>query len=778
MAGEGTGMAGMRVLEIGSGIAAAYAGKLFVAGGADLIKAEPEGGDPLRHRRGSAPGHTSALFRFLNHGKRSAASCLQDDLLAQADVVLDSGVQGSFDVDAVRAAHPSLVVVSVSPFGRWGPFVDRPATEFTVQAESGAIALRGRRPGHPLAAGGRIGEYISGAYMAVAGAMGAYDAQATGLGDHFDVSMLEVHCTASCLFLDLTQRLMGLPLGGDCPRIVETPSIEPTKDGWVGFNTNTRQMFDDFLVLIDRPDLLGDEELARREGRMSRLQEWEDAIHGWTLLHTTEEILERASELRIPAAPVGSGATLLDVDHFKARGVFQHDHTGTFMMPRRPWRVNDTDPAPPGPVPSRPQSAARVTFRERVAESTHTPPLAQLRVLDMTGWWAGSCASQVFAHFGADVLHLESTQRPDGIRLAIVPPTHPTFWEMSGIFLNVNTNKRDMTIDLSADVGRDMLLRLVALSDVVIENFSPRVMENLRLDWPVIHQANPRTVMVRMPAFGLAGPWRNRTGFAQTMEQASGLAWITGQAGDRPVIQGGPCDPNAGMHAAFAVIAALRNRDTTGVGQLIEVPMIETSLNLAAEQVVEYTAYGKEMQRMGNRSPFAAPQNLYACGDDGRLIAVSVETDEQWAGLVAALGSPRWAGRADLRTLEGRAVAHEMLDEWIEHWLEGRKPDETVELLVSHGVPAGLVVDTRNTPEHPQLLARRFFEETPHSIVGSVKVRGLPFRSERRTHWIRTPAPTLGQHNTEVFTELLGFTEDQLAELERQRVIGTRPSGL
>ena len=231
-----------------------------------------------------------------------------------------------------------------------------------------------------------------------------------------------------------------------------------------------------------------------------------------------------------------------------------------------------------------------------------------MRIIDATAWWAGPSSAQILATLGATVVHLESIQRPDGGRMAAAGFVQlPHWWERSGLFLAANTDKQDLTLDLDTSEGRALFYDFVRKCDVVVENFSPRVFENFGLTAESIAEANPRAIMVRMPAFGLDGPWRNNVGFAQTMEQMTGMAWWTGHDFDQPRIPRGPCDPLAGMHSAFAMLLALQQRELTGQGCFIEVSMVEAALNAVAEQVVEYTAYGTILNRLGNRSRDAAP---------------------------------------------------------------------------------------------------------------------------------------------------------------------------
>ncbi len=787
------GLADYRVIDASSGIAGAYCAKLLADAGADVVKLESPGGDALRawtcdgRDLGEGDG---ALFRFLHHGHSSVVGRIGepavDGLLADADLLIDNQPPGDLDIVGLRARHPHLVILTITPYGQNGPFVDRPVSELVIQAESGAIAIRGRPDQPPIQCGGRVTEWVSGTFASVPAVAAMRRGRRTGHGDHIDFSMAEIMSVAGSNYADLMYSLRGRPPTDRPARTLETPSIEPTSDGYVGFNTNTNQQFTDFLLMIERPDLLGDEALARVNIRQARIAEWEAIVRAWTSKHTTAEAVAAASALRIPVAPVCSGATVQDHDHFDARGVYIDDPLGEFRMPRRSWMIDFERPPAPRHAPRLGEHTAAVTPRgTRRPPATGTPPapLAGIRVIDLTAWWAGPAACHMLASLGAEVVHVEAIQRLDGMRMTggMFLGQHEQWWEYSGFFLQANTNKLGLTVDLMNPDGRELMLRMCESADFMIENFTPRVMDNFGLTWEVLHARNPRLNLVRMPAFGLDGPWRDRTGFAQTMEQLSGLAWLTGHVDDQPRIQRGPSDPNAGMHAAFAAMVALAQRDQDGVGHHIEATMIEGALNAAAEQVIEFTAYGNLLERDGNRSPWAAPQNVYACAGTEQWLALAVDTDEQWAALCGTVSRPDWAADPELATLKGRRAQHDRLDDGLRAWAARLSLDGTIAALIAAGVPAGAARDPRTTSTHPQLVSRGFYEQVTHPVVGTHPIPTVPFRLASReaegTPWVRRPAPTLGQHNRLVLRDWVGLSDAEIDDLETRELIGTRPRG-
>jgi len=301
-------------------------------------------------------------------------------------------------------------------------------------------------------------------------------------------------------------------------------------------------------------------------------------------------------------------------------------------------------------------------------------------------------------------------------------------------------------------------------------------MEQFGLTYDALRAVRPDIIMVRMPGFGLEGPWRDRPGFAASMEMLSGMAWVTGYADGLPNIPG-ICDPVAGGHAAFAVITALEHRARTGRGQHIELAMLDMAANLISEQVAEYEAYGNLMRCEGSRAPTAAPQGVYACEEEDTWVAVSVAGDHEWSALRQLLGDPEWAGAERFATLAGRREAHDEIDAALAEWCARRGQKEALAVLAAAGVPAEPMVPSFDVDQDEQMSARGFWEAVEHPLVGEVPYPGYPMRfSGGPDRWFRRPAPLLGEHNDEVLGAELGLSTAELDALRADKVIGDRPA--
>lgn len=754
---------GLRVLDTTSGIAGPYCSKILADAGADVVKVEEPPGDALR-REGSG-----ALFEYLNARKRSVVH--DEALRAGADILV---TQDPGDVGSFREANPGLITLSITPFGRSGPWVGKPWTEFTLQAACGSIGQRGVPDGPPIAAGGRMGEWAAGTYAAVAALAAVCYRRSSGIPADIDLAVFDCMAITMVTYPSVFASFMGWPPMRGTGRTIQIPSVEPTKDGCFVITANSAQQFRDFLLMIERPDLIDDSDLAQVAKRFARRKEFLAAVRAHTSRKSTSEVLDEAALFRIPAAPVLDPPGVLSFEHFDVRNVFERSASGRFVQPRVPYRIPGLPPPPLETAPTCgehehetwPDSSDARSSTRRGPDSPL--PLSGIRVVDCTAWWAGPSATNLLAALGADVIKIESASHPDPMRLTSVRrPPADQWWEWGPIFHAVNHGKRALSLDLGSTEGLSVFRKLLSTADVLVENFTPRVMEQFGLGWDSVHELNKSLIMIRMPAFGLDGPWRDRTGFAQTMEAVSGLTWRTGFPDELPTLILGTCDPIAGLHATAAALLGLLRRDDTGEGLLVESVMVESALNVAAEALVEYSASGSVMRREGNRNLGCAPQGVYPCAGEDSWIAIAVETNDQWKAVSSTIG---WTDGPHNAALQDRRASHDAIDARLSAWTSIHSAEEVAELFQSLGVPAEVVIAARDVLRNPQLQHRGLFELEDHPVTGEHQIPTVPFRFSGIQHWLRSPSPTLGQDNDDVLGEL-GLTVSEIDDLRSSGVV-------
>jgi crotonobetainyl-CoA:carnitine CoA-transferase CaiB-like acyl-CoA transferase len=782
---------GLRVVELGGGIAGPYCTKLLVDLGAEVTKIEPPSGDPLR-RWGPFPGGVpdpdrSGLFEYLNAGKLGATLDLAwegdlaraRELIAHAHLLVEALAPGALarvglDGPALETLRPGLVVARISDFGQHGPGRDRVATPLTVQAASGWISKRD--PDRlPVQAGARISEYVAGGYAA----LGALTALRTRTADRggvveVDVSVLESLLSTLPYPMLMAERMrsLGLPVN---TRAAPMVGVVRAADGWLGINCLTGQHWLDVCAMLGLPEY-GEHQLAIMRGGPERAAFFAKT-QTWLSDRTVAEIVELSQAMRIPATGVNDGATALECPQYRDRGFFV-DGGGADWSFRRPgaaFRLSKTPVPFPRPAPRLGVSAEIVDasdpgFGDMAADPA--APFAGVTVLDLTTFWAGAYLTCYLGAFGADVVKVESIQRPDGHRYSGAWAHEGDRWyERSGMWQGTNLNKRDITLDLSSEAGRELARRLAGEADVVVENFSPRVVEQFGLDYESLVRLKPDVILVRMPGFGLQGPWRDYVGWAFNFEQTSGMAAATGYADGPPCLLGGAADPIVGVHAGVALLAALEHRRRTGEGQLVEIAQIEVAACLTAEQVIEYSMNGKVLPREGNRRR-GCVQGVYPTVTDDDWVALCVRDDTDWAHMVSAMERPELLDDPRFATAGQRELAHDEFDALVADWTRTRSPAEIVEILGAQHVPVEQLLTPARMYEIAQLDARGYYEELEHPITGPHRYPGWPLRltpGPSRHH--RSVSPTLGQHNDEVLGGL-GLDSDDLASLREQRVIG------
>ncbi|SBS71074.1 putative acyl-CoA transferase/carnitine dehydratase [uncultured Mycobacterium sp.] len=699
---------GVRVVDLSSSLGGAYCTKLLTDLGAD--------GVAIRGTVGGSPvAGSSELDDYLRTSQSIAMvddEAASDDLIADAHIVVDDALAG-------RIVHRNrAVTVLISPLGGGGPdsLLDLP--EDVLQARSGSMAAHGHKWKPPLRVGGRLGEWTSGAYAAL-GAVTAWYRRGPGTSETVDVSVLEA---IQLTFLSAPTLSATFPGGAKrARRFVMVPSIHRCADGeFVGLSTFSPQQWFALLDVVGRPDLKDDGALTVPIVRIKRRTEVLAVLDSYLAAHTVGEAVAAFEAARVPVVHVGPASGLLQLEHARARSMFTVQPGSNFLRPRSPFRFSSSADRPmeaPRAFDGWSRPAAIVAVPD-CSPPVPARPLAGLRVIDLTQFWAGPYATSWLAAMGADVIKIESSKRPDSMRYSsFVAHDDPEFVEKSAMFHMNNLGKRSVCLDLVNEDDLRRVKALIADADIVAENFTPRVMDRFGLGWDGVHALNPRAIYLRMPAFGLDGPLRDRPGFATTMEQLTGLAWVTGYSNEEPIAPGGIIDPLSGVHAAIAVIAALDRRRTTGAGTLIEVSMLEVTAAITAEQIIDHQVSGKVHARHGERG-------TYECAGDDTWITVDDEHDP----------------------LSARERAE---------WCARREPEVALAELRDIGIAAAIVAPPWAPLDDPQLAAREFFTSINHRIVGEHQYPGFPMRMSRgQMPWWSTPAPTLGEHTDEVLATL------------------------
>lgn len=393
-------------------------------------------------------------------------------------------------------------------------------------------------------------------------------------------------------------------------------------------------------------------------------------------------------------------------------------------------------------------------------------PLSDVKVLDFMWVMAGPSATRTLADYGATVVRVESTHHVDTARTMAPFFQQQPGPENSALFQNMNAGKLGITIDLSKEQGRAVILDLVRWADVVTESFSPKAMRAWGLDYESLREVKPDIVMLSACLMGQTGPLAGFAGFGSLAAAISGFYDITGWP-DRPPAGpfGAYTDTAAPRFIAAALLAALDHRNRTGEGQYIDLSQCEAALHFLAPVLLDYEVNGRAQTRVGNDDPAAAPHGVYPAAGKDTWVAIAVTTDEQWQALCAAIERPDLAADHTLATAEGRRARRDDLDSAIAAWTSQQAAPQVETLLQALGVPASVAQTSTDLYADPQLRHRGHFVEVPHPIHGTVTVESSHFILSRTPARIERPAPTFGQHNQHVLQEILGYSAERIAEL-------------
>jgi crotonobetainyl-CoA:carnitine CoA-transferase CaiB-like acyl-CoA transferase len=750
------------VFEAATGVAGPYCGRLLADLGATVIKAEPPDGDPLRHAAPLVNGD-SAFFNYLNAGKRSVigdpGSAELRPALERADIVIHdllADEADAFEAEA-RRVNPAAIVVSLSPYGRWGERSDWQTTPFTEWATGGYFFFAGDPAREPLSLPGYQAEFHAGLHAAGAALAALWHAREGGEGQRIEISHQE-----SCLNDHSWLTTMWTHTGKIQSRVGSL--YARCADGWVYlFNLVP---YPDLFVLMERFDLLEDESLFMPANWPLRYPQVLAAFEEWAAAKTKQEVYHACQELRIAASPVNTMADVAASEQLAARDWFGTVVAGgqSFVGPGFPYKLMGTPCQVAGPAPRLGEHNS--TFLDglpvRVAPAANhrdeTRALGGLRVIEITANWAGPIAGRHLGDLGADVIKIELQTKP-ATRAIMYPgeDTWPDFYNRAGYFNKLNRNKRAIALDLSKPRGKELFLELVKRADVVLENNAARVMGQLGLDYPVLRETNPRIVMCSLTGFGATGPERNYSAYGSNIETTSGLASILGYD-DSKFFGTGTfyADPVTGNHAAVAILAALHARRRTGEGQWIDMALLEAVEPFIAQDFLRYTVTGKLPVPLGDQ------------WGEGWLLQGTFPTFGRDCWIAVTIRDER-----DRSALAG--LAGDGSEEALRDWLRTRDHISAAEQLQAAGIPAAPVLMNWEIVADNHLNDRGYFIPIRHKVAGTRNFPGFPWRFEKTPGRLERAAPTFGEYNREVFSGLLGLDDDEVRELYEGGVTGDAP---
>jgi crotonobetainyl-CoA:carnitine CoA-transferase CaiB-like acyl-CoA transferase len=407
--------------------------------------------------------------------------------------------------------------------------------------------------------------------------------------------------------------------------------------------------------------------------------------------------------------------------------------------------------------------------------SVEAPPLAGVRVIDLTAWQAGPQATMILADYGADVVKIEAPQRLDGWRGG-AGLTADRMYERNPFWNAVNRGKLSISLDLAAAEGRRLFLRLVEDADVVVENFTARVMANLDLAYETLQQVNPAVVMASLSGFGQTGPWRDYSAFAFPTEEASGLAFLNGERGGPPVLIGtSVTDAMVAAMGAVAILAALERRAATGHGDYIDLSQIETLTTFIAGELVQATLTGGDGERVGNERPGLCPHGLFPCRPEGQRVAIAVRGDDEWRDLCAVLERGDLLADPALATAAGREEQRPRVDDAVRAWTATRDGAAVAATLQAVGIPAAVAVRSSELAADDHLWVREFYRILDREEVGAHPYPGPVVRLSATPAVIERPSPLYGEHTTEILRTRLGLSDEEIAALRAAGVTSTEP---
>lgn len=755
---DGNLLSGIRVVEYSRDVPAAACAREFARWGADVLTFEAPGSllrdaPPTLKRE----GETVSLLRESLHLDKNLRSGDWRAELGAADVFVTDAPLAK--LSGIAEAFPRLVLVHSTPFGTDGPYSEYEADDLLIQALSGFAGTNGLTGREPLAAPAAIIPRTIGILGAVAALAALLERMHSDQGEWIELSS---HEACSTLIMALRSEFLGEAL----PRVGGTPGwseVMQTTDGYITISPWSKETLRNAPVAFgcDPPPA----ELLEGDGRFAEQEPSKEYLYPVIESLDARTIWTKLSELGSVMGMHRSARQLLDDPQLNAIDFFRTEHGLTGAG--RAMRVTETDH----------KSERSDRFARRTRPESSTGPLDGLRVVDFTHAWLGPYASGLLNDLGAEVIKVEGPKRPDlwryeamGPMRVAAPDAHPL--NVRPNFNMANRGKRTISIALDTEDGRGLALDLIGRADVVLENFRPRVLQNLKLTHEHMREVNPHIALVSFSGFGTGGPYDNFRANGGTTEGNAGWDLLYGYHGEAPLMLGTmQADPIVGAQMAASALAAAIRAQHARTAMHIEGSMFESAVAYIDEYLLAGSAGLAMPERNGNRLPGIAPHECFRCRDgaDGsdEWIAISVRDDETWLRLAAEaeLDRPEW------RTADGRKLDEANLEAALTEWTRGWDSRTLQHRLQAIGVPAAAVHSTLTHLSDPHLSARDWWLHLTHADTGARQYQGFAWRLRRRPASCDRPAPRMGEHTREILQETLCLTESEIERLLEEDVI-------
>jgi crotonobetainyl-CoA:carnitine CoA-transferase CaiB-like acyl-CoA transferase len=780
-------LAGVSVVEIAGGTAAAWCGRLLADAGASVTIAarSREEARAFIARDGSAAETRYAAW--LETGK--AFAIVDDAALAArcatADLVL-SGEAAAFDS---RPLRPRRALVALDWFGQSGDRRGWRGNDLIVQALTGLPHMVGHAAGPPTQAGDRQSLLIAGVTAYIAALAGLL-APVSPKARRFDIGIVEANLVVSEMHMHFFEK-DGVPMRrcGVNRFLPNAPvGVYRCRDGWVGITATTPEQWKSLCRMLDMHAQGEDESLATRERRFARLDEVETTMTQSLARRSALEWAELGRAHKVPVVIVPDAAGVLSHPIFTERGAlasFGHDGR-RWQVPRAPFGLGRTpvravlDEASDAVADDSTSSQGASASATAGVVDDLAPPLAGLSVVDFAMGWAGPLATRLLADLGADVVKIEAGRYPDwwrGVNWSDEYIRNRQYEDAKG-FCALNRGKRGVSVDLTTEAGKHTALALIGKADLVVENQAAGVMAKLGLGHAQLSAIDPSLVMVSMSAFGTGNAWSDTRAYGSTLEQGAGLPSFTGFAGDPPTMyQLAYGDPIGGLYGCAAGLTALFERRRSGRGQYVNLSMIEAMLPFTAPALLAHQA-GTPTPRLGNAHPVHAPHGIWPAAGADQWLALAVDSDAAFARFARLLDHPEWVDDPRFIDAAARRAHARALDEAIVRWSRQRPAAQSAALLQRSGVIAAPVLHADQIAADTHLQANGFFIDLTREFSGPQRQAGSAFRQNGRRLGARTPAPLLGEHTWEVVHERLAMPREHYDELVRAGTVTFEPTGL